>query len=93
MHGGGCGQQSSEGVYSSGSQSEAASRGFQDMGEQGLKVLWRKGSWDLENHVWGHVAQSLGNQPLLGLLLVEHSSSCGCLDDTNLLAVWVYFLK
>lgn len=43
------------------------------MGGQGLKVLWR-GELDLANRLWEHVAQSLRKQPLLGLLLVEHSS-------------------
>lgn len=46
-------QQSSKGVYGSGSQSEDVSGGFKDMGGQGLKVLWRKGSQGLVNRLGG----------------------------------------
>lgn len=63
------------------------------MWENRDKVLWRKGSWGSACHLWGYVAQSVGNQPLLGLLLVEHSSSYGYLDDTNLWLFGSFFLK
>lgn len=38
-----------------------------------------------------YVAQFVGNQPLLGLLLVEPSSSHGYLDVTNLLLFGSFF--
>lgn len=38
-----------------------------------------------------YVAQFVGNQPLLGLLLVEPSSSRGYLDVTNLLLFGSFF--
>lgn len=85
-------RESTEGVYGSGSQLEDVTGDLKDTGGQGPKVLWKKGSWGLANHLWRCMAQSIGNPLLLGLLLVERFSSCSYLGDTNLL-LFVCFYK